>query len=110
MGKAARETGPETRALGLVFKILRKALGQSTKDVSETTDIPLSTITAIESGLHSPDYSRLLRIAEAFGVPLPDVVEAAAIRRDKPYDELAIAKISKRALELADESRAKREK
>ncbi|MFG2747254.1 helix-turn-helix domain-containing protein [Streptomyces chartreusis] len=62
------------RALGRRIRDLRIREGHTQEAFAEMTDIDRRTFQRIEAGTSDPRYGDLLRIADALGVPLSELV------------------------------------
>ncbi|MDM7832333.1 helix-turn-helix domain-containing protein [Cellulomonas edaphi] len=65
-------------AVGPRLRDLRTRRGRTLADVSEETGISVSTLSRLESGLRRPTLDLLLALAQAYRVPLDDLVGAPA--------------------------------
>ncbi|MEE1738843.1 helix-turn-helix transcriptional regulator [Streptomyces sp. BE147] len=67
-------TSVELRALGDRIRHLRMQADCTQEAFAEMTNINRRTLQRIERGVSDPRYTDLVRIAEAVGVPLTDLV------------------------------------
>jgi transcriptional regulator with XRE-family HTH domain len=65
-------------AVGTRLRALRRARGTTLAQLSETTGISLSTLSRLESGQRKPTLELLLPLAQAYKVPLDELVGAPA--------------------------------
>ncbi|MDQ3402078.1 MAG: XRE family transcriptional regulator [Actinomycetota bacterium] len=65
-------------AVGPRLRALRRDRRMTLARLSETTKIPVSTLSRLESGQRKPTLERLLPLAKAFGVQLDELVGAPA--------------------------------
>jgi transcriptional regulator with XRE-family HTH domain len=65
-------------AVGPRLRDLRNRRGRTLADVAEQTGISVSTLSRLESGLRRPTLDLLLPLAQAYRVPLDDLVGAPA--------------------------------
>jgi transcriptional regulator with XRE-family HTH domain len=63
-------------AVGPKLRELRKQRGVTLAEVSRTTGISESTLSRLESGTRRPNLELLLPLAQAYGVPLDELVGA----------------------------------
>ncbi|MFC4336132.1 helix-turn-helix domain-containing protein [Salininema proteolyticum] len=72
-------------AVGPRLKDRRRISGLTLADLSETTGIPVSTLSRLESGQRRPALDLMLRLAKAYQVPLDDLVGAPASGDPRVY-------------------------
>ncbi|TLQ42153.1 helix-turn-helix domain-containing protein [Streptomyces marianii] len=76
-------------AVGPRLRALRQARGSTLAQIAETTGISLSTLSRLESGGRKPTLELLLPLAQAYGVPLDELVGAPAVGdvriRQRPF-------------------------
>ncbi|RFS83898.1 XRE family transcriptional regulator [Actinomadura spongiicola] len=65
-------------AVGPRLRALRRRRGATLTALSETTGIPISTLSRLESGQRKPGLDLLLPLAKAYGMPLDELVGAPA--------------------------------
>lgn len=65
-------------AVGPRLRDLRTRRGRTLADVAEETGVSVSTLSRLESGLRRPTLDLLLPLAQAYRVPLDDLVGAPA--------------------------------
>src|SRR5262249_41288256 len=65
-------------AIGPRLRELRRRRGVTLTALSAATDIPISTLSRLESGQRKPGLELLLPLAKAFRVPLDELVGAPA--------------------------------
>lgn len=65
-------------AVGPRLRDLRNRRGRTLAEVAEQTSISVSTLSRLESGLRRPSLDLLLPLAQAYRVPLDDLVGAPA--------------------------------
>ncbi|GAB3448738.1 XRE family transcriptional regulator [Streptomonospora sediminis] len=65
-------------AIGPRLRELRRRNGATLASVSQTTGIPVSTLSRLESGHRKPALDLLLPLAKAYQVPLDEIVGAPA--------------------------------
>jgi transcriptional regulator with XRE-family HTH domain len=65
-------------AVGPRLRELRRRHGATLASVAETTGIPVSTLSRLESGQRKPGLELLLPLAKAYGTPLDELVGAPA--------------------------------
>lgn len=63
-------------AVGPRLRALRRKHGATLATLSETTGIPVSTLSRLESGQRRPSLELLLPLAKAYQVPLDELVDA----------------------------------
>ncbi|MFF4749811.1 helix-turn-helix domain-containing protein [Streptomyces sp. NPDC002514] len=63
-------------AVGPRLRELRRRRGTTLTALSETTGIPVSTLSRLESGLRKPGLELLLPLARAYQLPLDELVDA----------------------------------
>jgi transcriptional regulator with XRE-family HTH domain len=59
---------------------LRRAAGLTQEDVSDTASVSLRFYRMIETGRGNPSYVTTLRVADAIGTPLSEIVRRAERR------------------------------
>lgn len=72
-------------AVGPRLRELRRRSGATLTALSETTGIPVSTLSRLESGQRKPGLALLLPLARAYQVPLDDLVGAPASGDPRVY-------------------------
>ncbi|MBB4683274.1 helix-turn-helix domain-containing protein [Amycolatopsis jiangsuensis] len=72
-------------AVGPRLRELRRRSGTTLAALSETTGIPISTLSRLESGQRKPGLELLLPLAKAYRVPLDDLVAAPATGDPRVY-------------------------
>ncbi|GAA1752789.1 XRE family transcriptional regulator [Streptomonospora arabica] len=72
-------------AVGPRLRALRRRSGASLAALSETTGIPISTLSRLESGHRKPGLELLLPLAKAYQVPLDELVGAPASGDPRVY-------------------------
>lgn len=70
--------------IGERIKQTRKAKGLTQKELAETAEITVAAISRYESGDREPKAGSLIKIAEAFGVPVSELLGEP--RQTTPYD------------------------
>ena len=77
---------PETVSANLVqlLREAREAAGLSMNAVAQRAGVSHSTISRIESDQRNPSVELVVRIAEAIGVSLPDLLAKAYEMADRP--------------------------
>src|SRR5262245_17916555 len=65
-------------ALGARIKALREQRGLLQKQVAEKAGLTASKVSQIESGRMTPSLRTLGRLAEAFGISIPELLEPSA--------------------------------
>ena len=66
-------------AVGPRLKRIRSIRGTSLADLAETTGISKSTLSRLETGQRKPSLELLLPLAQAYGVPLDELVGAPEV-------------------------------
>lgn len=69
--------GNELTALGSRIRAIRESQGLSIRDLADMADLNKSQIVRIESGQSDPHYTTLLRIADALGISVGDLVNVS---------------------------------
>ena len=69
---------PVLTAVGPRLRALRQARDLTLSQLGETTGISVSTLSRLESGQRKPTLELLLPLAQAYGVPLDELVGAPA--------------------------------
>jgi transcriptional regulator with XRE-family HTH domain len=77
-GLVDQDLGAVLDAVGPRLRALRRQRETTLSALAETTGISVSTLSRLESGLRRPTLELLLPLAEAYGVPLDDLVGAPA--------------------------------
>ncbi|MFC3997628.1 helix-turn-helix domain-containing protein [Nocardiopsis sediminis] len=72
-------------AVGPRLRELRRRSGATLSALSETTGIPVSTLSRLESGHRKPGLELLLPLAKAYQVPLDELVGAPASGDPRVY-------------------------
>ncbi|BCB75202.1 helix-turn-helix domain-containing protein [Phytohabitans flavus] len=72
-------------AVGPRLRELRRRCGVTLTALSQTTGIPISTLSRLESGQRRPGLELLLPLAKAFRVPLDELVGAPATADPRVY-------------------------
>ncbi|OXM59332.1 helix-turn-helix domain-containing protein [Amycolatopsis vastitatis] len=72
-------------AVGPRLRALRRRSGATLTALSETTGIPISTLSRLESGHRKPGLELLLPLAKAYQVPLDELVGAPASGDPRVY-------------------------
>ncbi|WP_028924336.1 XRE family transcriptional regulator [Pseudonocardia acaciae] len=72
-------------AIGPRLRELRRRGGATLAELSETTGIPISTLSRLESGHRRPGLELLLPLARAYQVPLDELVGAPASGDPRVY-------------------------
>lgn len=72
-------------AVGPRLRELRRRSGATLTSLSETTGIPISTLSRLESGHRKPGLELLLPLAKAYQVPLDELVGAPASGDPRVY-------------------------
>ncbi|MUL41969.1 helix-turn-helix transcriptional regulator [Streptomonospora sp. PA3] len=72
-------------AIGPRLRELRRRSGATLAALSETTGIPVSTLSRLESGHRKPGLELLLPLARAYQLPLDDLVGAPASGDPRVY-------------------------
>ncbi|MFG2045076.1 helix-turn-helix domain-containing protein [Dactylosporangium sp. NPDC048998] len=72
-------------AVGPRLRQLRRRSGTTLTALSETTGIPISTLSRLESGQRKPGLELLLPLARAYQVPLDELVGAPASGDPRVY-------------------------
>ena len=78
MASWIRTWAPCSNAVGPRLRALRRQRETTLSALAETTGISVSTLSRLESGRRRPTLELLLPLAEAYGVPLDDLVGAPA--------------------------------
>jgi transcriptional regulator with XRE-family HTH domain len=71
------------RALGRRLRLLRHTRELSQEELGEAARVSRSFVSLIEHGSHGVDVVRLLRLAAALGVSLPELVDVGAPVADR---------------------------
>lgn len=74
-------------AVGPRLRELRRRSGATLAALSESTDIPVSTLSRLESGQRKPGLELLLPLARAYQVPLDELVGAPASGDPRVYPQ-----------------------
>jgi transcriptional regulator with XRE-family HTH domain len=82
---ADSEISSTLRAVGPRLRELRRRSGTTLTALSQTTGIPVSTLSRLESGQRKPGLELLLPLARAYQVPLDDLVGAPASGDPRVY-------------------------
>lgn len=61
-------------AFGRVLRAARKERGLSQERLAEAVDVDRTYVSMLERGIHQPSLTVLLRMADALGVPAPQLV------------------------------------
>jgi transcriptional regulator with XRE-family HTH domain len=72
-------------AVGPRLRQLRRRSGTTLTALSQTTGIPISTLSRLESGQRKPGLELLLPLARAYQVPLDDLVGAPTLGDPRVY-------------------------
>ena len=81
--KAGEGTNPENQpTLGALIRSLRAARGWTLKEMSERTDIPLSTLSKVEHDRLTLTYDKLVQLSQKLGISIADLFTGA----DAPGD------------------------
>ncbi|MEU3269941.1 XRE family transcriptional regulator [Saccharomonospora sp. NPDC006951] len=75
-GSASADFDAVLTAVGPRLRDMRKRTGATLTALSETTGIPVSTLSRLESGQRKPSLELLLPLAKAYQVPLDELVGA----------------------------------
>jgi transcriptional regulator with XRE-family HTH domain len=70
--KAPSKNKEESRRFGLRLRQMRQAHGWKLGDLSDRSNIALSTLSKIENGALILSYDRMIRLAQAFGLSLSE--------------------------------------
>jgi transcriptional regulator with XRE-family HTH domain len=73
-------TEADLRLRGETVSELRRAAGLTQEDVSDTASVSLRFYRMIETGRGNPSYVTMLRVADAIGTPLSEIVRRAERR------------------------------
>jgi transcriptional regulator with XRE-family HTH domain len=72
------------RALGKRIRLLRLLRELTQGELAEQTGMSRSFVSIIEHGTHGVDVVRLVRIATALGIPLPELVDLRTAPSGEP--------------------------
>ncbi|KAA8884528.1 helix-turn-helix transcriptional regulator [Nocardia colli] len=74
-------------AVGPRLRRLRRSSGTTLTALSQSTAIPISTLSRLESGQRNPGLGLLLRLAKAYRLPLDELVGAPATGDPRVYPQ-----------------------
>jgi transcriptional regulator with XRE-family HTH domain len=77
-GRALPAILPRVNALGARVKALRQERGLLQKQVAEKAGLTASMVSQIESGRLNPTLTTLRKVADAFGISIPELLEPPA--------------------------------
>ncbi|WP_028479736.1 helix-turn-helix domain-containing protein [Nocardia sp. CNY236] len=81
------ELDPVLAAFGPRLRELRRHRGSTLTALSQTTDIPISTLSRLESGHRKPSLEHLLSLAKAYQMPLDELVGASTRLDPRVYPQ-----------------------
>lgn len=93
---AARDAIPYACGMKLNIRDLRKKLGWSQMELAETAGLRQATISKLESRPEKSELATLVKVAEAFGVSVSDLIEGMP-------NEISIQSLTENFMKLSEE-------